>query len=342
MATLRKRKYSSGKETWIIDDFVKGKRVRKVIGQCDKRTAEQIFHKYMSEKQKGVHGLIVTKNIKLYSFIKKYFEYAPSRKSVSTIAREYRLVKPFVKYFQNTKLTEIDFEDIEKYRIYRLGAVTPETINLEFRHLKAILNWALSHNYLRDNPFIKVKPINTPELDLPRFFELNDIEIVRNIFKNDSMNNLVEFYLLTGVRLNEALVLIWDDIDFRRHQIKIQSKNTKGKKHRIIYFEDDKNLISLLSNLEKNGNSKVFVKRDGGQWDSQWISKKISTKLTKNGFPWATCHTFRHTYISHLVMSGVPLTTVKEIVGHSSYTTTLKYSHLATSHKKEMIKKRPY
>ena len=79
--------------------------------------------------------------------------------------------------------------------------------------------------------------------------------------------------------------------------------------------------------------------------DPLWGSKKISTKLTKNGFPWATCHTFRHTfrhtYISHLMMSGVSLTTVKEIVRHSSYNTTLKYAHLAPGHKNDMAQKRP-
>jgi len=36
------------------------------------------------------------------------------------------------------------------------------------------------------------------------------------------------------------------------------------------------------------------------------------------------------------------INTVKEIVGHSSYTTTLKYSHLAPAHKNDMAQKRPY
>ncbi|MFC1556596.1 tyrosine-type recombinase/integrase [candidate division KSB1 bacterium] len=70
--------------------------------------------------------------------------------------------------------------------------------------------------------------------------------------------------------------------------------------------------------------------------------KKISRALSRIGFEWASCHNFRHTYISHLVMQGVPLTTVQHLVGHRNFTTTLKYAHLAPSHKNRMIEKRPY
>jgi len=43
-------------------------------------------------------------------------------------------------------------------------------------------------------------------------------------------------------------------------------------------------------------------------------------------------HTLRHTYISHLVMGGTPLRTVKELAGHSSITVTEGYAHLAPDH----------
>jgi len=41
-------------------------------------------------------------------------------------------------------------------------------------------------------------------------------------------------------------------------------------------------------------------------------------------------------------MAGVPINTVKEMVGHSSINTTLKYAHLAPNHAGEMLKKHPY
>jgi site-specific recombinase XerD len=40
----------------------------------------------------------------------------------------------------------------------------------------------------------------------------------------------------------------------------------------------------------------------------------------------------RHTFASHLVMSGVDLPTVKKLMGHSDIETTMIYSHLADEH----------
>jgi len=157
--------------------------------------------------------------------------------SMSTIKRERRLVKHFCAFFPKEKLSEIGFTDLEKYRLDRLIIISKEGINLEFRHLKVFCNWALSRGYIDNNPFNNLKPLKTPGNDLSRFFELEEIETVRSIFQNDSFCDLIEFYLLTGVRLREALILTGDHIDFRRHQIRILSEYTKNKKHQIINFK---------------------------------------------------------------------------------------------------------
>ncbi|MCK6622731.1 MAG: tyrosine-type recombinase/integrase [Calditrichaceae bacterium] len=41
-------------------------------------------------------------------------------------------------------------------------------------------------------------------------------------------------------------------------------------------------------------------------------------------------------------MQGVPLSTVKEIIGHSDIKTTERYAHLAPKHTKDMLARRPY
>ena len=162
-------------------------------------------------------------------------------------------------------------------------------------------------------------------------------------FEGDELKPLVEFYILTGARLKEPLSLTWANIDFKRKIIIIPSSHTKTKRNRIISFEKDESLRKLLESLPKRKDNLLFGPQNGDpQWTQGWVSRKISLKLSKIGLDWASCHTFRHTYISHLIMAGVPLPTVRELVGHGSIKTTMKYAHLAESHKAEMQARRPY
>lgn len=48
-------------------------------------------------------------------------------------------------------------------------------------------------------------------------------------------------------------------------------------------------------------------------------------------------HDQRHTFASQLVMGGIDLTTVKELLGHKDFKMTLRYSHLAPSHKLKAV-----
>ncbi|MCP4682028.1 MAG: site-specific integrase, partial [Desulfobacterales bacterium] len=215
--------------------------------------------------------------------------------------------------------------------------------NIEIRHLKAIFNTAVKLGYLKSSPFNKIKHLKVPESDFPKFFEVEDINRIRDAFKNDSFKHLIEFYILTGARLREPLSLTWDDVDLRREQVTIRGKNTKAKRNRIISFQDDAKLRKLIYSLPQREDGLLFGPPDNNkQWNPRWIQEKTKMVLDGLGYTWATIKTFRHTYISHLVMAGVPLVTVQELVGHQTYITTLNYSHLAPEHKTKMIKKRPY
>ncbi|MFZ0390118.1 MAG: tyrosine-type recombinase/integrase [Calditrichia bacterium] len=343
MPSLHKRKSHKGKTSWYIRYRKGNKQKHKTIGYCDKRTAEQIFHKFCSDRARETHGLDEIKKISLEKFVRKYLPAAKVEKADRTVERERQVLQYLMDYFGDVHLTHIEINDLETFRRERLKSVCEVTVNLEFRHLKAIFNKAKKLGYLWVNPFTEIKPLRTPENELPRFFEVDEIKNIREHFQGDEFEQLVEFYILTGARLKEALFLTWDDVDFKRKQIVIRSANAKGKKNRIISFRNDRSLFKLMKSVERRKDGLVFgPPGNRPQWSSSWVCRRISHQLSLLGYEWASAHTFRHTYISHLIMQGVPLRTVQELVGHGDYATTLKYAHLAPNHKDEMIDRRPY
>ena len=80
---------------------------------------------------------------------------------------------------------------------------------------------------------------------------------------------------------------------------------------------------------------RVFPADDGRRLDNvkkSWAS--ILKRANITGFRW---YDMRHDFASQLVMKGVSLNTVRELCGHASMDTTLRYAHLAPDHKQEAI-----
>jgi integrase len=138
------------------------------------------------------------------------------------------------------------------------------------------------------------------------------------------------------MRRGEILNLRWNDVDFKSRMVTV--RNTKSRKYRMIPM--NKELTETLREIKIWGSDAgyVFAHNDGKPLGSiRTAFDNLRRKLRTEGVPHFRFHDLRHTFASHLVMSGADLVLVKELLGHSSITMTMRYSHLSEEHKRAAV-----
>ena len=137
----------------------------------------------------------------------------------------------------------------------------------------------------------------------------------------------------TGLRRRgEVVKLRWGSVDFNRRLLTVEGRNAKNRQTRHVPLNDE--AVSVLRRWrEQSGTgARVFDVATGFQ--TAW--EKVLKRARITNFRW---HDLRHHFASRLVQHGVPLNTVRDLLGHSSIGMSLRYAHLAPDQRREAVAK---
>ena len=154
------------------------------------------------------------------------------------------------------------------------------------------------------------------------------------------MEAVIKIFLYTGIRRSELTYLEWEDVDFKNRLMTVQSKPEQGfhpKSYKPRSIPINPELERTLLDLSQKGR---YVFDNGNNQPLHYPNtyyKKLMQTMKKLGIKNANLHTLRHTFASHLVMSGVDIRTVQELLGHSSIKVTERYSHLCPTHTRRAV-----
>jgi integrase len=304
---------------WYADFYVRGKRVQESTGTANRRRAEKIYASRISEVERG--EFVKPVRITISDFGQQYLEYAKTNKR--SWMRDQGVMKHVNKFFGTAVLSEIGSLSIEKYKMERIQSVSPATVNREIALLKHMFNLAEQWGIYRGpNPGRSVKFLAENNLQF-RFLTEAEEEVLLQACSPD-LQDLVVFAINTGLRLGEILNLKWQEVDFERNILKTLVR----KNRRMLEVPLNKRASVVLrgrSSLRKCDyvfyNPKTGDKFSRNIW---WTLKKACRKAGLGGITW---HTFRHTFASRLTRAGVDIVTVKELLGHSSISITMRYAH---------------
>ncbi|SFM99147.1 tyrosine-type recombinase/integrase [Thermodesulforhabdus norvegica] len=145
-----------------------------------------------------------------------------------------------------------------------------------------------------------------------------------------------------GLRFGEIANLTWGDIDLASGAIYI--RDPKNNTTRVAYMTD---AVSKMFASKTSGQPDEFVFKDKKHGRKiQKISKAFVRSVKALGLNegiqdprMKVCfHTLRHTFGSWLVIAGVPIYTVKELMGHKTLAMTERYAHLAAEAQRKAVK----
>jgi integrase len=153
----------------------------------------------------------------------------------------------------------------------------------------------------------------------------------------DYLQPMVLLTVNTGLRRGEVLQLRWTDVDMLQRKLLVRGDNAKNGKTRHIPLNNE--ALTTLRQWRSDSPSTewVFAGRGGERMRAVKTSwKRVLRSAAIIDFRW---HDLRHHFASQLVMKAVDLNTVRELLGHSDLTMTLRYAHLSPEHKADAVAK---
>lgn len=355
---------------WYIDLRVKGRRIRKKVGSS-KQIAELALKDAEVKAAREEFGF-AKNDITIDKFIAQFLEYSAANHRPATTNR-YRAVMDHFKEFLKSKpeltfLSEVTTETIDQYKVFRKNSwVNPNgepvesdedlsdstrkgarahTINFEVGTLKTVFYLAIKWGYLKANPTVGINKLKVDDSKPLRFLSKKECERLLDACPPE-LYPVYFTFLNTGMRKAELENLEWDDIDFKRRKIRIHRKEFWQPKTGERDIPMNQQLFELLLKLKKQNDKDlksrfVFPDSDGGKIRTKLREKIIQIGKIAGIEGLTKIHTLRHTFASHLVMSGVDLPTVKKLMGHTDIQTTMIYAHLAPDHLADAVNKLPF
>jgi integrase len=311
-----------------------------------------------------LHGLGGTAGITLGTFIADtyttWIKASRPRTAADTLKKLYRHFRTWYP----EPLSAITVERVEAWKARRLNeGRSPSTVLRDLFTLSSVLRRAVKAGELTENP---VRRVDKPRVDRRgkvRFLDQAEETRLRDALKardeeiqnrrsiansrrqtrrerilpplthfGDHLTPAVLLSMNTGLRRGEVVKLRWGSVDFNRRLLTVEGRTAKNRQTRHVPLNDE--AVSVLQNWREQSGAGARVFDVATGFRAAW--EKVLKRARISNFRW---HDLRHHFASRLVQHGVPLNTVRDLLGHSSVGMSLRYAHLAPDQRREAVAK---
>jgi integrase len=308
-------------DCWYLNWRADGRQRRQSLGKIERQAAEAIRREKEAQLTLGIQP--APRSPTLAEWIDDYCTVLEAEGKSKKRRNELAHARRALGHLHIASLPALLVED---FKVARLRAAKPETVGKEIRMLKAALNKAVELDVIKANPIAKFKPPRGVMSQAVPYYTKKQLAA---IYKADrALAPLWRFMVNTGIRRGEFAKARRADI--AHGALKIESTDaarTKSGRWRPVPL---------------NTQAKDALKRLGDDRLSPYAADTLSHKflaVARAAGVGGNLHMLRHTFCSHLVMAGVSLREVQVLAGHSTFSITEQYAHVAKENKTAAVNK---
>ena len=294
------------------------------------------------------------RSIEKPGFIQQFIHYLSLEKNASPhTCRCYRKdlegFEDFLKssgiYLSPTGGVEIEKVDriaIRKYLSFLHRRNKKSSIARKISTLRSFFRYLIREQVIPSNP---AKSVSTPKVEktLPTTLSVDEafrlMESPKSILEKSSDASkenalrdraILELLYSSGLRVSELVGLNLNQLDLDLGSVRVMGK---GRKERIVPV-GVKAVEALKAYLEERGVLKgddpIFINSFGGRLTARSVGRLIKKYTRHSGiFRKVSPHSLRHTFATHLLDAGADIREIQEMLGHSSLSTTQRYTHVS-------------
>lgn len=217
------------------------------------------------------------------------------------------------------------------------GGLSPFTIQDHVRDIKVFWSWMYKEGYIDDNPLhalpLPSVPQNLIMIVSPENFKTLFSCIDSSTLDGPKYRCILLIFYDNGIRLSELVNIKISDIDFTNLIIKVTGKRRIQRLVPITVYT--RRQIKKYIDGERRRNCPedcpyLFANQYGNPIAANSVQQFMRRLLAKAGLKGVrfSPHILRHSSATQFLVNGGSINVLKDILGHKSLTTTLKYTHL--------------
>ncbi len=231
-------------------------------------------------------------------------------------------------------LSQIDGNLVRAFVADLLQGHHPASVARKLSSLRTFFKFWMRQKVMTQNP---AKSVATPKIPkrVPRFLSEEETATLLHIpmgasFQERRDRAILELFYSSGLRVSELVGVNISDIDLMNGVVRVLGK---GRKERLVpvgrpALESIQDYLQMRE-LQTQNPGPLFVNRKGGRLTVRSVERQVKKYLRLSGIQkHVTPHMLRHTFATHMLNHGADLRGIQELLGHTSLSTTQRYTHV--------------